>query len=91
MMKFFEEIGAGATAFIIGILLLVLLVVVLAVNPFVQIGPGERGVVMNWGQVQPQILNEGLHTRIPFMQSVQIVSTKIQKSYVKTGAASKDL
>lgn len=91
MMQFFEDIGAGATAFIIGILLLVLLIVFLTLNPFVQIGPGERGVVMNWGQVQPQILNEGLHTRIPFMQSVQIVSTKVQKSDVKTGAASKDL
>lgn len=60
-------------------------------NPFVQVGPGERGVVMNWGSVQPGILNEGLHIRVPFMQSVQIVSVKVQKSDVKTGAASKDL
>lgn len=90
-MQFFEDIGAGATALIVGVSLIVVFILFLMINPFVQIGPGERGVVMNWGQVQNEILNEGLHVRVPFMQSVQIVSTKVQKSDVKTGAASKDL
>lgn len=71
--------------------LVILVIFFFMINPFVQIGPGERGVVMNWGQVQPQILNEGLHLRVPFMQSVQVVSTKVQKSDVKTEGASKDL
>lgn len=62
-----------------------------SINPFVQIGAGERGVVMNWGRVQNQILSEGLHLRVPFMQSVQKVSVRVQKSDVKTSGASKDL
>ena len=62
-----------------------------SINPFVQIGAGERGVVMNWGQVQDRILSEGLHLRIPVMQSVQKVSVRVQKSDVKTSGASKDL
>ncbi len=62
-----------------------------SINPFVQIGAGERGVVMNWGQVQDRILSEGLHLRIPVMQAVQKVSVRVQKSDVKTSGASKDL
>lgn len=81
----------GLKPFVIGGAIIIGFIFLLIINPFVQIGPGERGVVMNWGQVQNEILNEGLHIRIPFMQSVQIVSTKVQKSDVKTGAASKDL
>ena len=86
-----EDVPSGIKVFGIIVLIVLGLVLFLTLNPFVQVGPGERGVVMNWGQVQPQILGEGLHTRVPFMQSVQIVSTKVQKSDVKTGAASKDL
>lgn len=73
------------------IVVIFLIVFFFTINPFVQIGAGERGVVMNWGQVQDVILSEGLHTRIPFMQSVQIVSVRVQKSDVKTSGASKDL
>lgn len=78
----------------LGGLLVVGIIVFFAIfilNPFVIIGPGERGVLMNWGQVQKGILGEGLHLRIPFMQTVQIVSVRVQKSDVKTEGASKDL
>ena len=76
----------------VGIIVAVVLIVLFfVINPFVQIGAGERGVVMNWGQVQDVILSEGLHTRIPFMQSVQKVSVRVQKSDVKTSGASRDL
>jgi len=68
-----------------------IIVLIFVLNPFVQIGAGERGVVMNWGKVQPQILGEGLSLRIPFVQSIKKVSVRVQKSDVKTGSASKDL
>lgn len=71
--------------------LFVAFIFIFTINPFVQVGAGERGVVMNWGQVQDVILSEGLHMRIPFMQSVQIVSVRVQKSDVKTSGASRDL
>jgi len=71
--------------------LFVAFIFIFTINPFVQVGAGERGVVMNWGQVQDTILSEGLHLRIPFMQSVQIVSVRVQKSDVKTSGASRDL
>lgn len=74
-----------------GFLLILALIIFVVLNPFVQIGAGERGVVMNWGEVQPQIMSEGLHFRTPIMQSVQIISVRVQKSDVKTTSASKDL
>jgi regulator of protease activity HflC (stomatin/prohibitin superfamily) len=74
---------------IIGIIMV--MIFFFSINPFVQIGAGERGVVMNWGQVQNAILTEGLHLRVPLMQSVQKISVRVQKSDVKTSGASKDL
>lgn len=73
------------------LLLLVILVVLWILNPFVVIGPGERGVVMNFGAVQKEIMGEGLHLRIPIMQRVVIMDVKVQKGEGQGDAASKDL
>jgi regulator of protease activity HflC (stomatin/prohibitin superfamily) len=67
------------------------LIAVLVLNPFVIVGPGERGVVMNFGAVQPDVLGEGLHLRIPIMQKVVLMDVKVQKEQVDADAASKDL
>jgi prohibitin 2 len=69
----------------------VALILVLTLNPFVVIGAGERGVVMNFGAVQKEILNEGLHIRIPIMQKVVIMNVQVQKGEGQGDAASKDL
>lgn len=60
-------------------------------NPFVIIGPGERGVVLNFGAVQKEVLGEGLHLRIPVMQRVIVMDVKVQKGEGMGDAASKDL
>ena len=67
------------------------LILVLTLNPFVVIGAGERGVVMNCGAVQKEILNEGLHIRMPIMQKVVIMNVQVQKGEGQGDAASKDL
>jgi regulator of protease activity HflC (stomatin/prohibitin superfamily) len=72
---------------IIGIIILVLLFF----HPFVQIGAGERGVVLNFGAVQDRVLDEGLHFRVPVMQTVIRVDVKVQKSESEAAAASSDL
>lgn len=69
----------------------VTLLLVLTLNPFVVIGPGERGVVMNFGAVQKEVLGEGLHLRIPIMQRVVVMDVKVQKGEGQGDAASKDL
>jgi len=60
-------------------------------NPFVKIGAGERGVLLNFGAVQKDVLGEGLHLVIPVMQKVVKMDVKIQKSETRSEAASKDL
>jgi prohibitin 2 len=67
------------------------LLLVLILNPFVVIGAGERGVVMNFGAVQKEIMGEGLHIRIPIMQKVVVMDVKVQKGEGQGDAASKDL
>jgi regulator of protease activity HflC (stomatin/prohibitin superfamily) len=60
-------------------------------NPFVVVGAGERGVVLNFGAVQDKVLGEGLHLRIPIMQKVVKLDVRVQKSQTDAEAASKDM
>jgi prohibitin 2 len=74
-----------------GIVAVAVLLVLLLMNPFVKIDAGERGVLLNFGAVQGDVLGEGLHLRIPIMQKVVKMDVKIQKSETRAEAASKDL
>jgi hypothetical protein len=68
-----------------------LFIFLLILNPFVKIDAGERGIVMNFGAVQDDVLGEGLHLRVPVMQKIVKMDVKIQKSETRSEAASKDL
>jgi len=68
-----------------------ILVVLLFFTPWVQVGAGERGVVLNFGAVQDKVLNEGLHFRVPIMQEVAIMDVKVQKAVTDAASASADL
>lgn len=70
---------------VIGVLILLIL------KPWVQIGAGERGVVLNFGAVQDVVLDEGLHFRIPVVQEVVPMDVKIQKVVTDAASASSDL
>lgn len=69
----------------------VLLLVLMILNPFVTIGPGQRGVVTTFGAVGGEVLGEGLHLRIPMVQRVIKMDVRVQKSQVESTAASRDL
>ena len=60
-------------------------------KPWVQVGPGERGIVMNFGAVQKVVLAEGLHFRIPVMQDIVLMDVKVQKALTDADAASSNL
>ena len=68
-----------------------ILVFFLFLSPWVQIGAGERGIVLNFGAVQKNVLGEGLHFRTPIMQQVIRVDVKVQKAETDAAAASADL
>ncbi len=79
--------GPMRLALIIG----AILVGFLFLNPWVQVGAGQRGVVLNFGAVQKNVLGEGLHFRIPIVQRVAIMDVKVQKSLTNAAASSADL
>ncbi|MEG4346196.1 prohibitin family protein [Microcoleus sp. A003_D6] len=58
---------------------------------FVIVNAGERGVMMQFGKVQEQVLGEGLHVILPIVHTVQKLSVRVQKQESSAEASSKDL
>ena len=58
---------------------------------FVIVNAGERGVLMQFGKVQKQVLGEGLHVIFPTVYSVKKLSVRVQKQESSAEASSKDL
>ncbi len=75
------------TAIIIGAIIIFLF----AFKPWVVVGAGERGIVLNFGAVQKEVLNEGIHLRVPVMQKVIKMDVKINKTTTEGTSASSDL
>lgn len=72
-------------------IILLLLGFVLILSFFVIVHAGERGVLMNFGQVQPYVLDEGIHFIVPLVNTVEKLSVQVQKQEISTEASSKDL
>lgn len=70
------------------IVILLLIVVLLAIKI---VPAGSTGVVVTLGKVSETVLPEGVHFKIPFIQRIEIVSNKIQKTEVEAAAVSRDL
>jgi len=79
--------GPSRTMVIVGAVLVVLFLL----RPWVQVGAGERGIVLNFGAVQKLVLAEGLHFRIPVMQEIVLMDVKVQKALTDADAASSNL
>lgn len=73
---------AGGVVFLLGAILF---------RPFVIVNAGERGVVMHFGKVQNQVLDEGIHPIMPVVTSVKKLNVRVQKNDINARAASKDL
>lgn len=69
----------------------VVIIALVAFKPWVQIGAGERGIVQNFGAVQDIVLGEGLHFKIPVVQTVILMDVKIQKAMTDAASSSSDL
>jgi regulator of protease activity HflC (stomatin/prohibitin superfamily) len=82
---------ANQTLIKFAVIFIVAIIVAITLNPFVIIGPGERGVMIRFGAVQPEVLDEGLHFRVPIMERVMIMNVQVQKEQTESDAASKDL
>ncbi len=87
-----DRIALNAGLKFIGLLVLgfFLLVFLLVFFPVRVVNAGEVGVLLEFGRVK-EIWYPGLHLMIPFMNSVEMVSTQIQKFETDASAASSDL
>lgn len=91
-----EDIGSGEATVrqvvkivawgVIGIIALIALLSI----PY-QIGAGERGIVLTWGDPSMDAKGPGLHAKVPFAQSVVKMAVQTQKYDADASAASKDL
>ncbi len=77
----YTKIGLGVAA----------LVLIFIVNPCVIVSPGHKGVVLNMGAVSDTVLDAGVHFRMPLIQTVIEIDTRVLKEETKAEAASKDL
>lgn len=73
------------------IILGAVVVLIFVFKPWVQIGAGERGIVQNFGAVQDKVLSEGIHFKIPVVQTVILMDVKIQKVTTDASSSSSDL
>ncbi|MCC3407061.1 MAG: prohibitin family protein [Microcoleus sp. PH2017_10_PVI_O_A] len=72
-------------------LTLAILFLAIMSNFFVTVNAGERGVMMQFGKVQEQVLPEGIHVIFPIVYTVQKLSVRVQKQEISAEASSKDL
>lgn len=76
-------VGGGVIA--LGVLLVV------ALDSFVIITPGQAGVVSVLGEAQEEVLLEGVHTKAPIISWVSIYDTTVQKFEVPAQSRTRDL
>lgn len=69
----------------------VLIVGAVLATSFTVVKAGHTGVVLTFGAVEDNVLEEGLHFKIPFIQSVVQMNNRTQKIETDGTASSKDL
>ncbi len=77
-----------------GIVIAVIVIIVLGVvglASFATVQAGHTGVVTTFGKVSDEVLTEGLHFKIPFVQEIVQVDNRVLISEVSSSSASKDL
>lgn len=78
----------GSIGIVIGI---VVIVISLIAGSFTTIPAGYRGVVIRFSAITGGILNEGLRTKLPFIDSVVKMSVQTQKYETDSSAITNDL
>ncbi len=81
----------GKVKKVVIIAVIVLAVIILGFSSFAIVSPGHTGVVVTLGKVSDKVLEEGIHFKLPFIQSVEQIDNRVLKTEVESNAASKDL
>lgn len=90
-MKDVVNVKPKSVVKIVVICLIVLIILILGFNSFTVVKAGHTGVVVNLGKVSDNVLEEGLHFKIPFVSEIVQIDNRVLKTEVESVAASKDL
>jgi regulator of protease activity HflC (stomatin/prohibitin superfamily) len=75
---------------IIGTIFLGIIITFLIMTIYI-VNAGERAVLITLGNPSDDIIREGIHLKLPIIQTVKVFDIKTQKDEVESSAASKDL
>ena len=75
----------------IAIVIAALAVIIVLFNSITIVDAGHTGVINTLGNVSENVLQEGIHLKIPFIQTIIKMDNRIVKLEVETEAFSKDL
>lgn len=70
----FKTLPIQVKLIVYGVIGIITLMIILTINPFVTVGAGERGVMLNWGAPDDRVLEPGLHGRMPIKQEVKMIT-----------------
>lgn len=86
------DAGGKSMGKMITIIVVIAVIVLLLLSSFTVVTAGHSGVVVTLGQVSDNVLNEGLHFKIPFVQQIVLIDNRVKKAEVNdASSASKDL
>ena len=85
------NVGGKSVMKIVIAVVVVLVLLIVGFNSFTVVQAGHTGVVVNLGKVSENVLEEGLHFKIPFVSEIVQVDNRVLKTEVESNAASKDL
>lgn len=83
-----NEKGNLIIGIIIGIVVLVLIVVFASITT---VPTGYVGVKTRFGEVQEEVIEEGLNTKVPFIEKIVKIDCRTQKIELENATATKDL
>ncbi len=83
--------GNLRVAKIIGYFILGILILIFAFSSWVVIDVGHRGIPVFLGQIQKEILAEGLYFKWPILEEIVKINVQTNTAEVENAAASKDL
>lgn len=70
---------------------IVAIAVILSLNSFFIINPGQAGVISILGKARDGVLTEGIHLRAPFISVIDVYDLTVQKFEVPAESSTKDL
>lgn len=67
------------------------IVLITLLSSITSVPVGHTGVVLRFGSITAETLDDGWHIRVPFVESVETVSNKVMKADVEAASISRDL